>query len=225
MVQGCHNVSHLHTTYINHALIIRSIDGRVRCANESSFEALMPNILTRLRIARLRKSWQPRLFIPGFVPFSDDDANIEIIGASLYGTLHEIKIFREPAWRLLRWVQNLCLRSVTICPVVTATSLQQPLEPNARMPRGKHINGDVLVVLVEQGEDSLRELLDADTEQFPNLRRMPADFTSPSARRERLAELLKELLFPELTTGLVQCRFDIIDTTFDYLRKALNPPI
>lgn len=149
------------------------------------------------------------------MPYGDEPGT-DLIGSSMDGSLREITILREPAWRFLRYIQNLCYRSKKICPLSDAGVAERPLEPKTGATRFKNVDGDILVRLLEQGEPALRELLTADTRETKNLRWMGPNFSTPMQRRNRLATLYEELCGESFEDN-------IISLTFRYLRDILQP--
>ena len=176
----------------------------------------MPAVITHLQRANIRPPWQPREVIPGLVTF-DDCPNSDIVGSYMDGCLHEITLLHDGAWRFLRYLQNLCRRSVRICPLSDAFIGRDPLEPQAGDPTSRHIDGDILVSLIECGGDTLRELLNTDYNPTITLRRMPRTYPSPEERRTRLTHLLQELFGPAYIADA-----DLVHEIFRYLRKVLQ---
>ena len=176
----------------------------------------MPAVITHLQRANMRPPWQPREVVPGLVTFDDRPAS-DIVGSYMDGSLHEITLLHDGAWRFLRYLQNLCRRSVRICPLSDAFIGRDPLEPQADDPASRHINGDILVALTECGEDALRELLDTDYNPTITLRRMPRTYPSPEERRTRLTHLLQGLFGPAY-----EAETDLVYEILGYLRKILQ---
>ena len=115
-----------------------------------------------------------------------------ILGSSTDGTFYQLDILDEPTWRLLRFIVNMAKRNPIICPFRdtyqrASHDIPRPhIEPSAGNTRHRHINGDILIRLLERG--AVRLLQDM-------LQRTPeddyiVDFDTAHARQERFQELM-----------------------------------
>jgi hypothetical protein len=147
----------------------------------------------------------------------DDKPDSDIVGSCLNGSFVEITLLYDEAWRLLRYLQNLCGRSSKICPLSDTFFGRMPLEPQTADPALRHIDGDILKTLIEHGEDTLRELLEADHNPTNTLRKMPRNYPSPEQRQDALRKYLRELHGPSH-----QADPDLVHETLGYLRKVLR---
>ena len=189
---------------------------RYRQATDVIFDGQTSQTITNLRRINIRSPWQPRELIPGLVGF-DDQPDSDIVGSCLNGSFVEITLLQHEAWRLLRYIQNLCGRSFKICPLSDAFFGRIPLEPRTIDSAVRHIDGDVLTSLVEHGEETLRELLNADHNPTTSLRRMPRTYPSPEQRHDTLREYLQELCGSSDRTDS-----ELVHEILGYLRKVLQ---
>lgn len=179
------------------------------------FEAELPSSITRLRVGNIRPPWQPDLSaLPGII--SND-----IIGSSSDGSLFSFTILDAERWRLLRFIQNMCLRDKTICPHVNTTGRDnEHVEPDERNLRHFHIDGDILKRLLDRGaEERLTAMLDAEPENtnFEGHGYRIRDFDTSQRRKERFFEIAQEALAvqPELDS--------VVTGSVRFLEQLLQP--
>lgn len=101
-----------------------------------------------------------------------------IYGTTITGAVYRFLILNEKEWRLLRLLQNLCIRDPTISPFTpkkkrrrNPVEAESPSLPPSRM----HIDGDILDRLAERGAGFLQQMLSSrdldnpfSTEQGPS---------------------------------------------------------
>jgi hypothetical protein len=88
----------------------------------------------------------------------------EVVGSGIDGSLHHIVLLELDAWRLLRFVNNLALRSSLVAPFSEAMGSRMHLEPKEGLgvpEKFMQVDGDVLTRLMHHGQAELRRLLDA----------------------------------------------------------------
>ncbi|KAI9824417.1 MAG: hypothetical protein M1832_001952 [Thelocarpon impressellum] len=190
---------------------------RNRYSADVMFEVELPVSMIRLRFAAVRPIWQPRAKLPGVLRYGTDRRkDQDILGNGVDGSLRQFTLISEAAWRLLRFVQNLCTRSDKVCPYGDRLNRRNHIEPRAELPRFKHVNGDILARLLEPrlGASMLRELLRAESSSRSSGEAAP-DFDTPVARYERFGALADDLFGAPSK--------DPVADTMDYLGKLLEP--
>ncbi|KAL4922732.1 mono-functional DNA-alkylating methyl methanesulfonate N-term-domain-containing protein [Aspergillus aurantiobrunneus] len=83
-------------------------------------------------------------------------------GTAMNGTVYRFLTLEEKEWRLLRLLQDLCIRDVVICPFTPRRKRQRnPVshEPLDFQPSHMHIDGDILSRLVTRDSDYLMWML------------------------------------------------------------------
>lgn len=154
------------------------------------FEAAMPRSITRLRKGNIRPPWQRKAELPGIL---HDD----IIGAGTDGSLYAFSVLDEHSWRLLRFLENMCLRNKHLCPHTSDLMLRRlHLEPDVTRKTSFHVDGDVLLRLseAEQGPDEcLTAMLSVEPREVNDADEI-VDFDSSEKRWERFEELAGDIL-------------------------------
>lgn len=109
------------------------------------FTAQLPESITRLRR----------------VPQAQVDAAHKhtlatMIGSAFDGAFYELNVVNEQQWMLLRFIQNIAARSPAICPYTYRDTPYQHLVPSFEKYHNKHIDGDILLrILQHETSDSL----------------------------------------------------------------------
>ncbi|KAL8949081.1 MAG: hypothetical protein Q9222_004788 [Ikaeria aurantiellina] len=129
-----------------------------------------------------------------------------IIGTTEDGSIYQLTLLDEPVWRFLAFIQNMAKRDPRICPYPHPREHERHIEPSMAKKRYMHIDGDILIRLIERGGASLlRHLLskEPDSEhaslqqdlllQEPDVDNRLSDFASAGAREERFWELAKDV--------------------------------
>ncbi|KAF5860733.1 hypothetical protein ETB97_001174 [Aspergillus alliaceus] len=116
-----------------------------------------------------------------------------IYGTAMNGTVYRFLTVEDKEWRLLRFLQNLCIRDAIICPFTPKRKRQRNPSGNESrefQPSQMHIDGDILSRLLIRGSGYLMYML--VTEEFYNP--STPESGSPQAIYERFLELSKDLL-------------------------------
>ncbi|KAH0538052.1 hypothetical protein FGG08_005314 [Glutinoglossum americanum] len=161
---------------------------RHEAAAVSIFEAEMPGSIVRLKLASVRPPWWPRVEYPAvYTVMGESGRKMDIIGTTIDGSLIQFTLLHSAAWRLLRFIQNLCMRNANICPFDN-DGARSHIEPQQHK-RFMHVDGDILMRLFEAGREELDRMLmiepkaDLDGVNF-------TDFDSAAARVDRFRELV-----------------------------------
>ena len=119
------------------------------------FQAALPGSITRFR--RI----DPLTWKQGSHFESSDIA----VASMTDGSLFQLNILDEDAWRLLAFIQMLAFRSPGICPFVNhMDAYRRSLEPSSAKPIFMHIKGDILRRILERGgERSLLEMISPES--------------------------------------------------------------
>ncbi|KAL4779616.1 mono-functional DNA-alkylating methyl methanesulfonate N-term-domain-containing protein [Aspergillus varians] len=92
-------------------------------------------------------------------------------GTAMNGTVYRFLTLEEKEWRLLRLLQDLCIRDAVICPFTPRRKRQRnPVghEPLEFQPSHMHIDGDILSRLVTRDPDYLARMLAGEEEHQPS---------------------------------------------------------
>ncbi|THC99390.1 hypothetical protein EYZ11_001114 [Aspergillus tanneri] len=114
-------------------------------------------------------------------------------GTAMNGTVYRFLTLAEHEWRLLRLLQNLCIRDPIICPFTPRRKRLRThvgSEPLEFQPSQMHIDGDILDRLVKYGPDFLTQMLDTDEFYTPST----PESGSPQAILDRFSELSRDVL-------------------------------
>ncbi|KAI4250656.1 MAG: hypothetical protein LQ352_005316 [Teloschistes flavicans] len=165
------------------------------------FEAVLPRSITRL--CEMEKAvWQKKSQV--------------IIGSCEDGAIYQLVILTEQQWRLLAFMQNMGMREPRICPFACPSAHERHIEPSSTKKENMHINGDILLRIIERGGRSLlAEMLHKTPDPDPDKRY--ADYAMAEDRSQRFRELVKAV-FPEATAddwGLV----------LGWIRSLLQPAL
>ncbi|KAI9725351.1 MAG: hypothetical protein M1828_003201 [Chrysothrix sp. TS-e1954] len=176
-------------------------------------EATLPASIVRFACADLRSYRRHNSQISA--------ADWRTIGISADGTITSFAKVDDASWRLLRFLQNLCLRDKRICPVQNRQALRRMhVEPDSTNPRYRHIDGDVLERLVKRAdaEELVGEMLDAE------VGREMRDYQSTEVRRERFEECASAAGMVGLQAGLDNDGDgrEVVREAVRYLRRLLE---
>ncbi len=124
------------------------------------FEAILPRCITRLRHGSVRPPW--RTSPPGMRPLGVIDA--DILGSASDGSVFAISILDEHAWRLLRYLLNMCRQAEPVRSSLSESDYSKEIDPDAetaylKRKEAYHIDGDQLSRLLK--EDPRAAILDA----------------------------------------------------------------
>ncbi|KAL3478770.1 mono-functional DNA-alkylating methyl methanesulfonate N-term-domain-containing protein [Aspergillus californicus] len=116
-----------------------------------------------------------------------------LYGTAMNGTVYRFLTLEEKEWRLLRLLQDLCIRDPVICPFTPRRKRQRnPVghEPRELQPSYMHIDGDILSRLVTRDSSYLLQMLVGEERDHPS-----AVGTRPEqAVIDRLTELARGVL-------------------------------
>ncbi|PGG99196.1 hypothetical protein GX51_06390 [Blastomyces parvus] len=117
-----------------------------------AFTAHMP-----LSVIRLSRSSRPAATTPGL-------GSEVTYGTTIDGTVYRFTTLSEPQWRLLRFIQNVCMKEPSICPLARRKRRNSidTWEVTVSKPESLHVNGDILSRLVEGGIGQLRRVMGAE---------------------------------------------------------------
>ena len=175
------------------------------------FEAKLPTSIAHFHQSFMKPCW-----------CAGSWANTEaIIGSAIDGSFYQFEIIDQATWRFLRFIQNMAERNQVVCPVTYREDPRRHLEPSTKNLHNLHVDGDILVRLLECGrpnsEDLLREMLD----QEPERKHRQYDFANAAARTRRFTELLLDAAIDGGSDG--EDDRDLVEVTIDYLRGILRP--
>ncbi|GAQ33396.1 hypothetical protein AtubIFM55763_005322 [Aspergillus tubingensis] len=112
-------------------------------------------------------------------------------GTAMNGTIYRFLTIGEKEWRLLRLLQDLCIRDPIICPFVPKRRRQRnPVGLMDPQPSQMHIDGDILSRLLIRGSSYLMQMLSKETFGGP----AAAGIRSEQGVPEQFAELTRHVL-------------------------------
>ncbi|RAL09844.1 protein thtA [Aspergillus homomorphus CBS 101889] len=130
-----------------------------------------------------------------------------IYGTAMNGTVYRLLIVNEKEWRLLRLLQNLCVRDPILCPFTPKRQRQRnPLSLVGSQPSQMHIDGDILSRLLTRGTRDLFRLLNSD---------------HTSGQPDNAAQVVFER-FVELTRDVLGETSSPIDSVIGWLQRVLQ---
>jgi hypothetical protein len=169
-----------------------------------TFEAVLKGSIMRLQLASIRPSYHKQKTLPGFIANNSTETSSpqDIVGTLMDGTVVILNILEEKTWRLLRFVQNMCLRNDLILPFSSASeeARREPIEPIRKNTTKMHIDGDLLARLLAlphfRCEEELTSMLtrepDGSEERWGEKQR--EDFQTAGERVKRFEQLVEEVL-------------------------------
>ena len=173
------------------------------------FEARLPTSIARFHRAFVKPSWRS-----GSLEYNET-----VIGSAINGSFYQFEIISEATWRLLRFIQNMAERNHVVCPITHLEKKRRHLEPSVAQKHYMHVDGDILLRLLEcsrpDGDTLLREMLEQEPESFYR----HYDFEDAAARLQRFSELVDSI------RGEGDDGRDPIEVAVDYLRKTLQPAL
>lgn len=173
------------------------IERRTESSTTTLFEAVLPKSITRLRSGALSSAWRT----------SPTTQREIVLGSSADGTFYQLHILSETSWRLLRFVQNLALRNRLICPFQYSNPPRKHIEPSTTKKHYMHVDGDILIRMVNLGGASL---LQAMLEQEPHPDNRFLDYETAAARQGRFRELVRDVVGSDGHDDPVQAAVDTI---------------
>ncbi len=182
---------------------------------ETLFEAELPVSIVNFRSGNILPLWCRRVEASdqtqdgsGFTPARTEEA---ILGFGDDGSIYRFTLLDDAAWKLLYLVQNLLRRSRLFSPSYGGRLVRLPVEPHKSHPHLRHIDGDLLMGLMEAGSGFLRELLVAKPAEvdFPKY-----DYESAEARYR---------VFAALVDRVSNAPGDSVDRCMAYMTSLLRP--
>ncbi|KAK2787150.1 hypothetical protein FQN51_003444 [Onygenales sp. PD_10] len=87
-----------------------------------------------------------------------------VYGTTIGGTVYRFTTISEKEWRLLKYIQNLCIKDPLVCPLARRRrrSKQDAWDVTISKPSSLHVDGDILSRLAERGIGHLRLLVGAE---------------------------------------------------------------
>lgn len=210
--QKLDGLSHVHIGGDQNLILASSRGGRVSILREKGVNEnykMMPVALCEAHLPSSvsKLSW-------GTKPSPVSPRSQIFYGTAMNGAVHQFMTLAENEWRLLRLLQNLCVRDPVICPFTPRrTRLRSPVvnDPLEFQPSQMHIDGDILDRLVQRGPDCLTRML--ATEEFPTSSTPEPETTQEI--RDRFSELCGEVLGEEAELGAV-------DAVMGWLKRCLH---
>lgn len=153
-------LSHVHFNDSNLS-VTSSRGGRVSVLNETGItqnDKLMPAALAE---AHLPVSVMKLITATQASPSSFPHV---IYGTTITGAVYRFLILNEKEWRLLRLLQNLCIRDPTISPFTLKKKRRRnPVEAESSSlpPSRMHVDGNILGRLAERGAGFLQQMLNS----------------------------------------------------------------
>ncbi|KAL9119384.1 MAG: hypothetical protein Q9187_004061 [Circinaria calcarea] len=178
---------------------------RLNNSTATLFEAKLPVSIIRFQRGSVKPSWRQG-------PSADPTA---ILGCSTNGSFYQFDIIDETKWRLLRFIQNMAERNADICPFTYLDRRKRHIEPSTKRRHYMHVDGDILVRLLQRGQPDSETLVQAMLDKDPDPAQRLYDFDTAASRRERFTELVK--------AALGGYNGDPVEVTVDYLRVVLQP--
>ncbi|PYI04960.1 thermotolerance protein [Aspergillus sclerotiicarbonarius CBS 121057] len=112
-------------------------------------------------------------------------------GNAMNGTVYRFLTVGEKEWRLLRLLQNLCIRDPVICPFTPKRRRQRnPMGLMDPQPTQMHIDGDILSRLLLRGPGHLMHMLSKETPSGPSA----PGIGSAQAALEQFAQVARDVL-------------------------------
>ncbi|PYH41402.1 protein thtA [Aspergillus saccharolyticus JOP 1030-1] len=153
-------LSHVHLDGYSNLILTSSRAGRVSILTEDGLderdttmssalcEAHLPSSVIRLGTGARRS------------PLSSQSQ--VIYGTAMNGTIYRFLPINEKEWRLLRLLQNLCIRDPILCPFTPRRQRQRNPTNLVDQPTQMHIDGDCLSRLLTRGTQDLLRLLNSE---------------------------------------------------------------
>ncbi|RDW93542.1 protein thtA [Aspergillus mulundensis] len=163
--QKLDGLSHIHIGGDRKLTLASSRGGRVSLFTENGVSETDKMLPTALCEAHLPSSIT-KLFSSS-EPSSLSTRSTTFYGTAMNGTVYRLLTLEEKEWRLLRLLQDLCIRDTGICPFTPKRKRQRnPVghDPLEFKPSHMHIDGDILRRLVTRDADYLLRML-ADGEE------------------------------------------------------------
>lgn len=135
-----------------------------------------------------------------------------LYGTTINGTTYRFLMLGEKEWRLLRLLQNMCVKDLRICPFTPKRKRQRnPVESESveASPSRMHVDGDTLSRLVARGAGYLHRMLVSGELYDPS----SPDAGTAQATMERFSVLSEDLLGKSTNQ---------VEAVMKWLRNALH---
>ncbi|KAL8670066.1 MAG: hypothetical protein Q9168_005371 [Polycauliona sp. 1 TL-2023] len=192
------------------------------------FEAFLPRPITKLCSIR-KEQKQFQLSQPERQSYLWGEQHLPkevILGSSEDGTIYQLSLLDEASWRLLAYIQNMAVREPRICPYQDPWVLEGGLEPSLARKEGMHIDGDLLMRLLERGGTTLlKEMLG---EHGPDSRMLLDEMQvedHPEDRWQRLRALFTDVFggdataLPQSNTPVTHV--EVVEIVLGWIRSLL----
>ena len=172
---------------------------------ETIFQASLPRAIVHFHHGPMQPPWYNRR----------SDNPKATIGCSLDGSFYQFEIINNAQWRLLRIIQDIAQRNQILSPFTFRLKKHRQLGALNATKASTHVNGDVLLRLLERGrpdpESMLQAMLGGNTDATPG----PGASTVASNRMSEFTELADNALGP--LNGR-----DSVEVTVEFLRRVLQ---
>ena len=149
------------------------------------FAADLPVSITRICRADVRPPWKRGS--------TSANAECNLLGVAPNGSLWLLGVIPEATWRLLRFVQNMCMRNRELCPYSGRRNHEiLHIEPLMHDASDFHVDGDILARLADRADADqiLQQMLEAEPQQQTPPGGPATDFNTAARRIERFGEIV-----------------------------------
>ena len=203
VASGSDRRSSTHTPVQRRVVMVSSKDGTVagllqpakqtnQLAARQLFEATLPRSITRLKKGGIRPAWR-EVRVPGVL------VN-DIIGTASDGAMYGFSLLDAKAWRLAKFLENLCRwsREMDLRQAARGQDIHVEIDPD-RLPtdasrRSQHVNGDMLAAAFLSGAGPARLEKMLTQPALPTHTGEPDPSVDPSDRFDLLRALAVDLL-------------------------------
>lgn len=205
--QKLDGLSHAHLEEPNFSLT-SSRGGRVSLLTEAGItrnDKMLPNALAEAHLpASVMK------LIPGPNPSPASSFSPLVYGTTITGAVYRFLVLNDKEWRLLRLLQDLCIRDPVICPFTPKKKRRNPVEAESlNLASRMHIDGDILGRLAEHDAGYLENILTT------------TDFDDPLSPNKGSAAATLER-FKEASEGLLGRSSNQAEEVMRWLRRLLH---
>ncbi|PYI00154.1 hypothetical protein BO71DRAFT_436950 [Aspergillus ellipticus CBS 707.79] len=152
-------LAHVHIGGPRNLILTSSRGGRVSLLTETGISERNKMLRTALCEAHLPSSVMRLSAGSKTSPLGSSSSTV-FYGTAMNGTVYRFLTIEENEWRLLRFLQNLCVRDVLICPFTPKRRRQRtPMGLVDPQPAQMHVDGDILSRLVLRGPSYLVRML------------------------------------------------------------------
>ena len=161
----------------------------------------------------LRKIYQGAVGAPWF-RHGRSDSEV-YVGSAIDGSFYQLELIDEAKWRLLRFLQNLLERNAEISPCRSFKLHKRHIEPSTEERYEMHVDGDILMRMLECGQPDSGALLKTMLDKKPEAEQHKFDFATAADRKKRFR------FIAEAALGDLSGR-DPVDVVVSYLRAVLE---